>query len=220
VLTCYSGPRAIRARDTSLISATDSSNLMNLGFAALGLNPTSSGNTPWIGTGGQFTNEFINSAGEDLVLVIWGVAGSWVNAIQPQVTVSIPANSSQTISFPVGWSGGWAPVFGDSQLNDGQVHDTWGEGTFAPPYSVVDVSREVNMNGRSMSIVTPQCTTDMTTCVFMCQDKSASKCTTGYELVNCASGSQAGAYYGTYDGADSGGCGGMGNSAALQTYFS
>lgn len=183
------------------------------------MNPTAAGNTPWVGDDGQFTNTFYNDAAEDMVLVVWGPSGSWVNAVQPQLTLSIPQNSSQTVSFPIGWSGAWAPVYSDTTLVNGQVSQTWGEGTFSPPYSVVDVSREVNMNGRTMSIVGPQCTTDMTTCVFQCAG-GATTCMTGYELVNCATGSQAGANFGTYDGAASGGCGGMGNGANLKTYMS
>jgi len=218
LMKAHNERREIKQRDLSLLSAADSANLLSLGFNALGLNPTSQGNTPWIGTDGQFTNEFINQSDEDLVLTIWGPAGSWVNAIRPQITVSIPQGSSQTVSFPVGWSGAWAPVYGSTSLVNGQIFDTWGEGTFNPPYSVVDVSREVNMNGKSMSIVGPQCTTDMNTCVFKCAG-NVDQCLTGYELVNCATGSQAGANFGTYEGAASGGCGGMGNSAALKTYL-
>lgn len=101
---------------------------------------------------------------------------------------------------------------------NGQISDTWGEGTFVPKYSVVDVSREVNLNGRSMSIVGPTCTSDMNTCVFKCGG-GAVTCLTGYELVNCATGSQEGANFGTYNGAPSGGCGGMGDSANLKTYL-
>lgn len=100
---------------------------------------------------------------------------------------------------------------------NGQISDTWGEGTFNAPYSVVDVSREVNMQGRNMKIVGPQCTSDMNTCVFKC--KTGNVCLTGYELVNCATGSQAGANFGWYDGAASGGCGGMGQGANLKTYL-
>lgn len=218
ILKAHHERRDLDRRDLNILSAVASSHLLGLGFKALGLNPTSQGNTPWIGQDGQFTNEFINQSGEDLTMVIWGPAGSWVNAIQPQITVSIPHNSSQTVSFPVGWSGAWAPVYGDSQLVNGQICDTWGEGTFSPPYSVVDVSREVNMNGRSMSIVGPQCTSNMDTCVFKCADGSSS-CLTGYQLYNCDPKVQQGANFGTYDGAASGGCGGMGNGANLKTYL-
>lgn len=210
--------RDLDRRDTSIISAADTSKLLGLGFKSVGLNPTAAGGTPWVGSDGQFTNEFINQSGEDCVLVIWGPAGSWVNAIQPQITVSIASGSSKTVSFPTGWSGAWAPVYGSTALTNGQIFDTWGEGTFTPPYSVVDVSREVNMNGKSMSIVGPTCTTDMNTCVFTCSN-GASSCMSDYILVNCATGSQSGANFGTYEGSQSGGCGGMGNSAALKTYL-
>lgn len=218
ILKAHHERRDIDRRDLNLLSAVDSSKLLGLGMKAVGLNPTAAGNIPWIGDGAAFTNEFINQSGEDCVLVVWGPWGSWVNQIQPQITVSIPHNSSKTISFPNGWSGAWAPIYGSSQLVNGQIFDTWGEGTFNPPYSVVDVSREVNMNGKAMSIVGPQCTTDMNTCVFKCPAGQPS-CMTGYSLENCNTGSQAGANYGFYDGAASGGCGGMGNGAHLKTYL-
>lgn len=218
MLTGTSERRELDHRDTSLISAADTSNILKLGVNAIGLNAVSKGDAPWVGSDGQFTNTFHNTAGEDLVLVIWGPSGSWINAIRPQITVSIPENSSKTISFPTGWSGAWAPIYGSSKLVNGQISDTWGEATFQPPYSVVDVSREVNMNGKSMSIVGPQCVTDMNTCVFTCKG-GASTCLDQYQLVNCETGSQAGANKGTWGGADSGGCGGMGSGAQLNTYL-
>lgn len=100
----------------------------------------------------------------------------------------------------------------------GQISETWGEGTFGEQWSTVDVSREVNMNGRPMKIVTPQCVSDMDTCVFKCSNGESS-CMYGYSLVNCATGSQPGAGAGSYEGAASGGCTGMGSSAALKTYL-
>lgn len=219
ILKAHHEARDLKSRDLNLLSSTAAGLLTGLGFKSLGLNAVSQGNVPWIGTDGQFTNEFINQSDEDLSMVIWGPMGSWVNAVQPQITVSIPSNSSKTVSFPIGWSGAWAPVYSDTKLVNGQIHDTWGEGTFAPPYSVVDVSREVNMQGRHMSIVGPECTSSMDTCVFKCKDSSAVSCLTGYELVNCATGSQKGANFGFYEGAASGGCGGMGNGANLKTYL-
>lgn len=219
IMKAHNERRVLDRRSTNLLSTLDSGLLSGLNIKIPTLNPTSSGNVPWVGTDGQFTNEFFNDADEDLVLVLWGPAGSWVNAVQPQLAVSIPQNSSQTVSFPIGWSGAWAPVYSTTSLVNGQIFETWGEGTFNPPYSVVDVSREVNMNGRSMSIVGPTCTTDMNTCVFKCSGNVA-QCLTGYELVNCATGSQAGANFGTYEGAASGGCGGMGSGANLKTYLS
>lgn len=72
------------------------------------------------------------------------------------------------------------------------------------------------MKGRSMSIQTPTCTSDMNTCVFMCP-AGQETCMYGYSLVNCATGSQEGAYFGFDNGAASGGCGGMGSKAKLKT---
>lgn len=73
------------------------------------------------------------------------------------------------------------------------------------------------MSGRGMRIETPKCVSDMETCVFVCD--SGETCLTGYSLKNCAAGSQPGAQIGTYAGAASGGCSGMGDKAALKTYF-
>ncbi|KAK5069829.1 hypothetical protein LTR64_007988 [Lithohypha guttulata] len=205
-------------RDAALLSATDSSLLTTLGFTSSGTNAVASSATvPWLGNDGKWTNEFTNESDDDIVLAVWGPVGSWVNNVKPQITVSIPKGGSKTVSFPDGWSGAWAPVHKGTKLVMGQIYDTWGEATFSAPFSVADVSREVNMKGRSMTIVTPTCTSDMNTCVFKC-DGGVETCMTGYSLVNCATNSQPGAYFGyDYLGAASGGCGGMGNSANLKT---
>lgn len=213
---------SVAVRDNILsdtLSAVDSTKLLStLGFAAVGLNSLTNNNQVWIGTDGQYTNEFTNDSGEDLILVVWGPDASWVNAKQPLITYSLPAGQSCTLSFASGLSGAWSAIYGDTTMVNGQVSNTWGEFTFGE-YGVVDVSREVNMNGHSMSIVGPQCTSNMNTCVFTCPSGQDS-CWTQYELLNCENGSQAGANYGTYGGMPSGGCGGMGNGAALQTTLS
>lgn len=150
-------------------------------------------------------------------MVIWGVAGSWVNVIQPHITASIPAGQSIWVSFADGASGAFTAVYGDTTLVNGQLSNTWGEFTFGQ-WGVVDVSREVKMDGHGLSIVGPSCTTDMDTCVFKCS--SGNVCTFDYVLENCANGSQPGANYGIHEGAPSGGCGGMGSAASLKTTFS
>lgn len=203
------------------LSASATSLLNKLGALPAAANPGA--NAPYAvdSTAGTpscaFSNEFINQSEDDVILTIWGPAGSWVNAVAPQVTHEIPSNGTQTFCFPNGWSGAWAPIYPNTTMVNGQISDTWGEGTFAPPYSVVDVSREVNMQGRPMAIHGPSCISDMDTCVFKCD--SGNVCLTGYSLVNCATGSQPGANFGTYEGAASGGCGGMGQSAHLTTYL-
>jgi hypothetical protein len=186
--------------------------------AKAAVNPTSNNGEIWIGTDGPYTNTFTNSASQDVTVVVWGPQGSWVNANAPQVGITLSAGQSATVSFANGVSAGWAGIYSDTQLVNGQISNTWGEATFSGIYSCYDVSREVNMNGHTMSIVTPGCTSNMNTCVFVCN--SGTTCMTGYSLENCATGSQPGASTGTYGGAASGGCMGMSNSAALKTTFS
>lgn len=176
-----------------------------------GVNAVTENGGIWLGSGGAYTNEFTNDSGEDLILVIWGSDGSWVNANKPAVTVSLASGASTLVSFASGAIGAWSAIYADTQTVDGQVSNTWGEFTFSPE-GVVDVSKEVNMSGHSMSIVGPDCTTDMTTCVFVCT--SGNVCLTDYALLNCAAGSQSGAQYGTFGGAPSGGCGWNGASTA------
>jgi len=199
----------------SLLEA-DSATLTSLG-CQLGINAASDNGGVFLGTGGTYQNEFTNAAGEPIILVVWGPDASWVNANKPLITVSLAAGESTTVSFASGSIGAWSAVYSDTIMVDGQVSNTWGEYTFSPE-GVVDVSREVNMSGHSMSVVGPECTTDMDTCVFVCT--SGNTCLTDYELLNCAAGSQSGAQYGTYGGMASGGCGGMGSSATFQTTFS
>jgi len=208
---------AVGIDSTTVLLTTDASKLTSMGFKACGANAVTNNGGVWIGTDGPYTNEFINSAGEDIILVIWGSWGSWVNAAQPLITHSLASGASTTISFASGAVGAWSAIYEDIELVNGQVSNTWGEYTFSEE-GVVDVSREVNMNGHSMSIVGPQCTTDMEQCVFVCSEGTV--CTTGYELKNCENGSQPGANYGMYDGSPSGGCGGLGSAAALKTTFS
>ncbi|OCL12987.1 hypothetical protein AOQ84DRAFT_436628 [Glonium stellatum] len=202
---------------SEVLSAVDSSNILSLGLKAIGTNSKTNNGAIWIGDDGDYTNEFTNAAGEDIVLVCWGSDGSWVNAIVPLITVSIPDGGKTTLSFANGNSGACAPIYPDTELVDGQISNTWLEHTYGPS-GVLDVSREVNMSGHSIEAVGPSCTTNMEQCVFVCD--SGNTCLTGYSLKNCANGSQAGANYGQYDGADSGGCGGLGNQAAIKTTFS
>ncbi|KAK7545280.1 hypothetical protein IWX49DRAFT_432328 [Phyllosticta citricarpa] len=207
-----------RSLGSVLLAVADEAKIIAKGLVAIGENAVSSGSSlVWIGSDGKWTNTYHNQADEDCVLVVWGSAGSWVNAKAPLVTVSIPAGENKTLSFADGASGAWAVMYEDTELVNGQISQTWGEYTFGE-YGVVDVSREVNMQGHNMTIQTPNCVTDMETCVFVCKDPSSISCWLEYELKNCENGSQEGANKGTYAGADSGGCGNMGDSADLHTY--
>ena len=200
------------------LTSGDSSKLSKLGVSGPGVNAADSAGGVWLGSDGPYTSEFTNAAGEDLILVVWGPDASWVNVHTPLITVSLSPNDKTTVSFASGSVGAWSAIYGDTQLVNGQVSNTWAEYTMSET-GVVDVSREVNMDGHTMSVVGPSCTTDMDRCVFVCS--SGNVCTTGYVLQACTPGSQPGAQDGTDgNGGASGGCGGMGSSAALKTTFS
>ncbi|KAL1641270.1 hypothetical protein SLS58_006172 [Diplodia intermedia] len=199
-----------------LLDAIHEAKLLTLGLIAIGKNALSSADAQvWVGDDGDYTNEYSNQSDEDIVLVVWGPAASWVNTQDPLVTISLPAGTNKTLSFANGASGAWAAVYEDTSLVNGQISETWGEYTFGE-WGCVDVSREVNMKGHNMSIDTGNCISDMETCVFQCKD-GAESCWQEYELLNCENGSQEGATYGTFDGAPTGGCGNMGSSATVKT---
>ncbi|EOD51618.1 putative effector 5 protein [Neofusicoccum parvum] len=201
-----------------LIDALDEAKLLTLGLIAIGKNALSSAEDQvWIGADGDYTNEYVNEGEDDVVLVVWGPAASWVNTNEPLITLTLPAGTNKTLSFASGASGAWAAVYNDTELVNGQISETWGEYTFGE-WGCVDVSREVNMGGHNMTIDTGNCVSDMETCVFKCKD-GAESCWLEYELVNCENGSQEGATYGTFDGAPTGGCGNMGSTAHVKTYL-
>ncbi|KAF2421037.1 hypothetical protein EJ08DRAFT_523550 [Tothia fuscella] len=200
----------------SVLSVADTSLISTLGMAGTGVNAAANNGGAWLGSDGAFTNTFQNNATEPMILVIWTGATSWVNKFVPAITVSLAPGASQVVSFADGVSGGWAGVYKDTKMVDGQLSQTWGEFTTKGVYSTVDVSREVNMAGRGMRIETSNCVTDMSTCVFTCKGGLLS-CWLDYQLENCAPGSQPGANYGLSYGMPSGGCTGFGPK--LKTFF-
>jgi hypothetical protein len=133
----------------------------------------SAGHASWIGNDGDYVTEFNNESGEDLVLVMWGPLGSWTNVNAPLITYEITNGSSVNISTVTGTSGGWAALYEDTKMVNGQVSNTWGEFTYNGQYSTVDVSRLVNMNGRNMTIEGAECVSDMEQCVFTCDSASS-----------------------------------------------
>ena len=191
--------------------------LTNMGVVSLGINSDVPNGQAWLGQNGAYRNQFVNDADEDSILVLWGVAGSWVNAVPPTITVSLAAGADTWISFADGVSGAWAAICPDTQLVNGQTSNTWGEFTFKK-LGVVDVSREVNMEGHAMSIGGPTCTSNMDIHVFMCS--SGTICLEDYFLQNCEETSQVGASNGLFNGNPSGGCGWEGASVTLTTTFS
>jgi len=172
--------------------------------AQVGTNDESNNGAIWIGSDGFGTMEHVNDSGDDIIVVCWGAVGSWVNAVKPYITHSLPSGSSFTASFASGTSGACSAIYPDSSCRNGQIANTWAEFTYGD-ITVFDVSREVAMSGHSLSLVGDQCTSDMSTCAFKC-GSGEENCTFGYVLENCAPGSQTGAEYGKDNGADSGGC--------------
>ncbi|RMZ82781.1 hypothetical protein DV738_g1649, partial [Chaetothyriales sp. CBS 135597] len=199
------------------VLTTDIAQLITLGISKIGINSYEKTTNAWIGDDGDYTNVFENTSGENLILVLWGVAGSWVGGlspIQPLITYSLGPSEKVTISFADGASGGWAGLYSDTTLSNGQIFNTWGEYTFNSDYSTVDVSREPNMNGNNMTIVTPGCVSDMNTCVFVCKDGAIS-CWLDYELINCDASNGGG----SDEAAKNGGCNGITAGSQLKTYL-
>lgn len=205
-------------RSSALSEAHSVKLLSDMAFSSLGKNSDLPSDGVWLGDNGPYTNEFWNESGEDLILVIWGPEGSWVNVKQPLITASIANGSCTTVSFASGQSGAWSAIYDDTKMLNGQVSNTWGEFTFRPS-GVVDVSKLPNMKGKKMTIVGPTCVSDMTQCVFECPD-GEDICMYNYKLVNCEPESQVGAQIGYDYGAASGGCGNLGDGAQLRTYLS
>ncbi|KAK3063334.1 hypothetical protein LTS18_001236, partial [Coniosporium uncinatum] len=204
----------LKKRSDALVSAASA--VLTKLDAKVGVNAAENNGAVWFGNDGQYTMDLENHSGEDIVLVVWGTAGSWINAVQPQISTTLPNGTMTTLSFADGVSGAFSAIYEDTTMVNGQVSNTWGEFTMGE-YGVIDVSREVNMSGHRMQVNLPKCKTNMDTCVFVCPD--ANTCMTGYQLQNCDNGSQEGATSGTYAGAPSGGCGGMGSSAHFTAHF-
>ncbi|GAB7342053.1 hypothetical protein MBLNU457_g0337t1 [Dothideomycetes sp. NU457] len=187
---------AVQERSTSL--------LQKLGVMSAINALSNNGANVWIGDNGPYVTEYINNSGEDIEVVIWGSASSWVNVASPLIAQALAPGQSFKASFASGVSGAWSAIYEDTQMLNGQISNTWGEYTFNGQFSTFDVSRLPNMAGHGMTIETDNCKSDMNTCVFTCQNGNT--CMTGYNLLNCNAGSQPGASSGTYAGAPSGGC--------------
>ncbi|KAI9647262.1 hypothetical protein NHQ30_003645 [Ciborinia camelliae] len=218
--SCASPVAGLTAADCTYMSTT-------LKMAGMGTNAQAPNGGVWIGSQGPNTFPFTNNAAVPITVIIWtGAAGdygsSFMNARAPQISYSLNAGQTVTISMANGVSGGWAGLYDrKTTLSQyGQINNTWGEFTTGA-YATVDVSREVNMKGNSMSIQVAGCTSDMSKCVFTCNGGNNTCGAAGtYSLTNCAPGSQPGATYGLYGGQPSGGCQGFNNGGKVTVGFS
>jgi len=176
--------------------------------AKIGKNDKSNNGGIWIGSDSKWGMEVTNN-GEDAVYYCWRenqFTGMSVNAFQPDISVGIKKGQTVKLSFAENVPAACAPVTASGNLAMfGGVDNTWAEVTFGQ-FGAFDVSRNVNMNGCSISMVGSKCTSDMSTCVFKCQDENAKSCEKGYKLDNCQAGNGGGQGYDPIMQGVGGGC--------------
>jgi hypothetical protein len=216
--TPSAAPAAASTASTSsnVVSAASvsTSSLLSLGFKALGLNAAANNGQCWLGSDGPNVNTLVNSASSSIIAVVWGAAGSWMTgATPPLITVALAPGQSQAVSC-ADVSGGIAAIYPGTTLTAyGQVQNTWAEFTWGA-YGTFDVSREVYMNGNSMSIVGSSCTANMNTCVFTCISGTTCFEAGTYKLNNCSPANGGG----SDAAAMNGGCT-VGSNAKVTTTF-
>jgi hypothetical protein len=193
--------------------------------AKIGKNDQSNNGGIWIGTDSAWQTEWTNDGNEDAVLYCWkadGFSGMSINVNQPEISVGLKGGESVNLSFAANVPAACAPMFSSNKLAlFGGCDQTWWEVTFGQ-YGAFDVSRNVNMQGHSISSKGSKCTSDMNTCVFKCKDESVSSCEKGtdYDLFNCGASNGGGGGYDTVMAGTGGGCS-MGSSGEkIQVTFS
>ena len=201
--------------------------MSTIGMAGQGQNPTGDNGIFWIGDDGPntltFYNEATNPSPVPVTLIMWYDApntytASFVAAYAPLISYSLPdTGDSVTISVANGVSGAWAALndhVSDLTVN-GQVNNTWGEFTTGE-YATVDISREVNMVGNTMSLTTSGgCNANLDTCAYACISGNTCYTAGSYELLNCLPGSQPYAAGQMVDGVPTGGCQGWSNDGSV-----
>lgn len=206
--------------------------MSSIEMAGVGINAAESNGNIWIGEDGPNTFTFTNNADPPapVTLVMWDnpegdFGSSFMNDRIPKITYSLEAaGDSVTISLENGVSGGWSGLYNRMTTLSayGQIYNTWGEFTTGD-YATVDVSREVNMSGNTMSVsVETGCKADMDNCSFQCKD-GANECGDPgtYDLLNCSPDTNPNAATGTVDGVNpEGGCMGWDNGGHLDIEFS
>ncbi|KAL9091854.1 MAG: hypothetical protein Q9159_001226 [Coniocarpon cinnabarinum] len=156
----------------SSFSLSDFTSHFTSNYGMKEVQPDSSVVCEGLDNGEENSMEICNDSDDDFVWTCWGADGSWVNAKSPVLAVPISKGDKKTISFaPTTQSKGpaCAAVFSDTVMSNGQFNETWLEATYTGSGGTVDVSREVNMQGHSISATTASgCLTSMDSCVFKC----------------------------------------------------
>jgi hypothetical protein len=206
--------------------------MQSIGIAYQGINSYSCNNGQfpiWIGSDGPNVFSFTNNAGVPITLVMWNFANGnhemlFMSKYRPQVTYSLGPGDCIDISVGNTVSGGWAGLYNhETDLYYGLVHETMGEFTTGSD-ATVDVSREVNMSGHSMTveIESSSCVTSTTLCSFWCKKGLGNECGDSgtYDLVNCDPQVTSGASNSKPDGINpEGGCQGWAWGGRLTVTF-
>lgn len=197
----------------------------DLGIISTGKNDKSNNGAMWVGDDGDWKAEFTNDANEDAVIFCWkadGFSGMSLNVNQPEISVGLKSGEKTVVSFAANVPSACAPAFKGTKLaNFGGLDQTWWEVTFGQ-YGAFDVSRNVNMKGRTISSKGSKCTSDMNTCVFKCKDENALSCEAGtdYDLFGCGAGTGGGGGYDAVMAGTGGGCAMGSSSETVKVSFS
>ena len=199
--------------------------VQSLGIVSTGKNDKSNNGAIWVGDDGDWKAEFTNDANEDGVIFCWkadGFSGMSLNVNQPEISVGLKSGQKTVISFAPNVPAACAPAFKDTKLATfGGLDQTWWEVTFGQ-YGAFDVSRNVNMKGRTITSKGSKCTSDMDVCVFKCKDENATSCEKGtdYDLFGCGSGTGGGGGYDSIMAGTGGGCAMGSSSETVKVSFS
>jgi hypothetical protein len=201
--------------------------IKKIGICSAGENSETDNGKIWLGDSSKWTVTFVNAADSDVTVFCWpdaGFTGMTLNVNKPLISAALKPGASQVVSWAGGFSSACAPVYKDTELAMfGGIKNTWFEIT--PPDGSVgsgcfDVSRNVFMNGNSISAQGSKCKSDMDTCVFHCKNTAAESCISDYDLFNCNAGNGGGGGYDSVMGGTGGGCSMDADSENITVTFS
>jgi hypothetical protein len=143
--------------EATLSSGTDVGKIGNIG-SPQGSNCIKVSST----AGYQYTNNFINTSGASLTVVIWNKAyspsgsasdaqanmGAFVATKTPTLTFALAPGASQLVAFQEDTQVGWT-VATSATTSAGAFDNTWGEGNYASDGCGFDVSAIVNTAGNN-----------------------------------------------------------------------
>ncbi|KAF2416680.1 hypothetical protein EJ08DRAFT_575365, partial [Tothia fuscella] len=152
-----------------------------------GVNPFFNNEKIWVGNDGYMKLTFTNWNTARLILCIWHASDGYLNAHQPELTISLEPFKQVTISVADKvLHNAFSAIYPDTKVA-GQIYNTWGEFSVSGHSSTINVSREPWMRGHSMDIRSRQtgCRTSMESCVFVCKKGDRCGKAQEYDLINC-----------------------------------